>query len=146
MIKGHEPLFLTILAAALLVVALFTVQPYSADWPGRAYAKPAQRYIRAAIRQDSTGLARLSASPTVVVWALDAARTHADSLALWAGHTWALTGKRSGDTTEVFLFPRGDVCLEAPILFRFVGSGNDARVLSASSACLDAGSLGTHLQ
>jgi hypothetical protein len=146
MIKGHEPLFLTILAAALLVVALFTVQPYSADWPGRAYARPAQRYIRAAIRQDSIGLARLAASGTAVAWALDAARTHADSLALWAGRTWALTGKRSGDTTEVFLFPHGDVCLKAPILFRFVGSGNDARVLSASSACLDPGPSGTHLQ
>ena len=146
MIKGNEPLFLTILAVALLVAALFTVQPYSADWPGRAYAKPAQRYIRAALRQDSMGLARLSASQTAVVWALDAARTHAGSLALWAGRTRAWTGKRSGDTTEVFLFPHGDVCLEAPILFRFVGSGNDARVLSARSACLDPGSLGTHLQ
>ena len=143
MIKGNEPLFLTILAAALLVAALFTVQPYSADWP---YAKPAQRYIRAALRQDSTGLARLSASQTAVAWALDAARTHADSLALWASRTQVRTGKRSGDTTEVFLFPHGDVCLEAPILFRFVGSGNDARVLSASSACLDPGWLGTHLQ
>lgn len=139
MIKGKEPLFLTILAAALLIAALFTLQPYSADWPGRAYAKPAQRYIRAAMRQDSLELVRLSASQTAVVWALDAARRHADSLGLWAGRTRAWTGKRSGDTTEVFLFPHGDACLQAPILFRFVGTGDDARVLSASSSCLDPG-------
>lgn len=137
MIKGKEPLFLTILAAGLFATVLFTFQPYSGHWPGRAYAKPAQRYIRAAMRQDSVRLARLSASETPVVWALEAARAHADSLALWAGHTRAWTGTRSGDTTEVFLFPQGEVCSEAPIVFRFVGSGSDARVLSARSTCLD---------
>ncbi len=137
MIKGKEPLLLTILAAGLFVAVLYTLQPYSGNWPGRAYARPAQRYIRAAMRQDSVRLARLSASQTPVVWALDAARTHADSLALWSGHTRAWTGKRLGDTTEVFLFPRGEVCSEAPIVFRFVGSGSDARVLSATSKCLD---------
>lgn len=137
MIKGKEPLFLTILAAGLFVAALFALQPYSADWPGRAYAKPAQRYIRAALRQDSVRLARLSASDTPVVWALDVARTHPESLALWAGRTRAWTGVRSGDTTEVLLYPRGEVCSKAPIVFRFVGSGSDARVLSASSSCLD---------
>ena len=77
--------------------------PYSADWAGRAYIKPAQRYIRAALRTGFT--------------------------------EW--TGVRSGDTTEVFLYPPGEVCSEAPIVFRFVGSGSDARVLSASSSCLD---------
>lgn len=137
MIKGKEPLFLTILAAGLFIAALFALQPYSADWPGRAYAKPAQRYIRAALRQDSVRLARLSASDTPVVWALDVARTHPESLALWAGRTRAWTGVRSGDTTEVLLYPQGEVCSKAPIVFRFVGSGSDARVLSASSSCLD---------
>jgi hypothetical protein len=137
MVNGKTPIFLTILAAGLFVAALFTLQPYSADWPGRAYIKPAQRYIRVALRQDSVRLARLSASDIPVVWALGAARTHPASLALWAGHTRAWTGVRSGDTTEVFLYPPGEVCSEAPIVFRFVGSGSDARVLSASSPCLD---------
>jgi hypothetical protein len=137
MVDGKQPLFLTIIAAALFAAALFTLQPYSADWPGTAYIRPAQRYIRAALQQDSVRLARLSASETPVVWALVAARTHPDSLALWAGYTRALTGARWADTTEVFLYPTGEVCSEAPIVFRFVGSGSNAKVASASSSCLD---------
>jgi hypothetical protein len=141
MANDKKPLLLTILAAGLLVAGLATIQPYSADSSGRAYIKPAQRYIRAALRQDSVRLARLSASDMPVVWALDAARTHPESLALWAGHTRAWTGPRWGDTTEVFLYPPGELCSEAPIVFRFVGSGSDARVLSASSSCLDPSAL-----
>ena len=137
MFSGKEPLLLTILAAGLFVTALVTLQPYSADWPGRAFNKPAQQYIRAALRQDSLKLRRLSASDTPVAWALGTARTHRHSLLLWAGRTSAWTGVRSGDTTEVFLYPSGDLCSEAPIVFRFVGSGNDAKVLSARFPCLD---------
>lgn len=137
MVKGKEPLFLTILAAGLCAAALFTFQPYSADWPGRAYAKPARAYIRAALRRDSVSLARLSASSIPVVWALGAARMHSESLALWAGRTSTWTGARSGDTTEVLLYPPGEVCSRAPIVFRFLGSGSTARVLSASSSCID---------
>jgi hypothetical protein len=136
-VNGRMPLWLTLLAAGLFVAALLIVQPYTADWPGQAYAKPAKQYIRAALRQDSAQLARLSASSVPVVWALDAARMRRKSLALWKGRTEARTGVRWADTTEVFLFPSGDGCDDAPILFRFVGSGSDARVLSASSTCLD---------
>jgi hypothetical protein len=137
MVDGKKPVFLTILAAVLFVAALLILQPYSGDWPGRAYARPAKRYIHAALRQDSMKLSRLSASAVPVVWALDAARTHPESLALWRGRTRAWTGVTSGDTTEVFLYPQGEVCSKAPIVFRFVGSGRDAKVLSASSPCLD---------
>ena len=137
MVDGKAPLFLTILAAVLFVAALLTLQPYSSDWPGREYIKPAQGYVRAALRQDSVSLARLSASDAPVVWALDAARMNREALALWAGRTRALTGVRSGDTTAVFLYPQGDGCSKAPIVFQFLGSGSDARVLSASSSCLD---------
>jgi hypothetical protein len=136
-VNGKTPLLLTVLAAGLFVATLLIVQPYSADWPGRAYAKPAQRYIQAALRQDSLRLAQLSASDIPVVWALHAARMHRESLALWTGRTQAWTGARSGDTTQVFLYPAGEACSEAPILFRFVGSGSKARVLSASSPCLN---------
>jgi hypothetical protein len=139
MVDGKQPLFLTIIAAALFATALITLQPYSADWPGTAYVKPARHYIRAALRQDSVRLARLSASETPVLWALDAARRDPVSLALWAGHTRAWTGARSGDTTEVFLYPRGEMCSEAPIVFRFVGSGSNARVVSANSSCFGPG-------
>jgi hypothetical protein len=137
MVNGRTPLYLTILLAGLFAIGLLTFQPYSADWPGRGYTKPARRYIRAALQHDSVRLARLSASDAPVAWALHAARTHADSLALWAGRIEAWAGARSGDTTEVFVYPARDGCDNAPILFRFVGSGSDARVLSASSPCLD---------
>jgi hypothetical protein len=136
MVNGNKPLLLTILAAVLFVTTILIVQPYSADWPGTAYRKPAQRYIQAALRQDSTRLAQLSATDRPVVWALETARMHRESLALWTGRTQAWTGPRSGDTTEVFLYPAGEACSEAPIRFRFVGSGSNAKVLSVSSPCL----------
>lgn len=135
--QGKEPLVLTMLATGLLVAAMFIFQPYSADSTGRAYVKPARAYIHAALRRDSLSLARLSASSIPVEWALGASRTHSESLALWAGRTSAWTGWRSGDTTEVFLYPPGEVCSKAPIVFRFLGSGSDVRVVSASSPCLD---------
>ena len=137
MVNGKKPLYLTLLAAALCVAALLALQPYSADWPGRAYAKPARRYVRAALRQDSVDLARRSASVAPVVWALTAARTHPDSLALWARYTRAWTGERRGDTTDVFLYSSSEACGRKPIVLRFVGSGDKAKVVRASSTCLD---------
>lgn len=135
--NGKTPLYLTLLAAAFLGAALLLSQPYSADWPGRAFAKPAERYVRAALRQDSLALTRLSASAEPVTWALAAGRARPESLRLWAHGARAWTGERAGDTAEVFLYPYGEVCGEAPIVLRFVGAGSDARVLRASSACLD---------
>ena len=106
------PLYLTAVVLGLLGAALVVLQPYTADWPGTEYAKPARQYIRAALRQDSAALARLSASATAVSWGLDAGRAHGDLLGLWRG--------------------RG----EAPIVLRFVGSGGgNARVWQAGSTC-----------
>ena len=139
MVNGKAPLYLTVIAAALLGAAILLIQPYSADFPGTAYAKPAHRYLQAAIRQDSASLSRLSASAAPVAWALEAARVHPDSLAAWAGRTQAWTGVRRGDTTDVLVFPAGDPCSEVPIVLRFVGVGDDARVVKASSACFDPG-------
>jgi hypothetical protein len=135
--KGNEPFFLTILTAGVLTATLFIFQPYSADSTGRAYARPARAYIKAALSQDSMMLTRLSVSNIAVEWALRASRTRSESLALWAGRTSAWTGWRWGDTTEVLLYPPGETCSNAPIVFRFLGSGSDARVVSASSSCLD---------
>jgi hypothetical protein len=137
MMDGNKPLLLTILAAALFIAVLLTSQPYSADSSGGGYAKPARGYIRAALQQDSLRLARLSASASPVAWALRVARMHRESLVLWEGRAEARTGARSGDTTEVFLYPFSEACSEAPIQFRFVGSARQARVVSASSRCLD---------
>ncbi len=137
MVNGKAPLYATLLAAALLAAVVLGFQPYSADWPGTAYTKPAQRYIRAAMQQDSADLLRLSTSVSPVLWALQAARAHPDTLALWGRRVGVWTGERQGDTTEVFVHPAGEVCSEAPVVFRFVGSGREAKVLRASSACLD---------
>jgi hypothetical protein len=133
--NGKAPLYLMLLAAGILAAVLITVQPYSADWPGTDYAKPARRYISAAIRQDSMQLLTMSASVSPVLWALGTARAHPDTLALWGRLVTAWTGERRGDTTEVFVFPSAEVCGDAPIVLRFVGSGNQARVLRASSEC-----------
>jgi len=139
MVNGKAPLYLTVLAAVLLIAATLLFQPYTADFPGTAYARPARHYLQAAISQDSVSLSRLSASAAPVAWALEAARIHPDSLAAWAGPTKAWTGARLGDTTDVLIFPAGEPCSQAPIVLRFVGAGDDARVLEASSACFDPG-------
>jgi hypothetical protein len=137
LVNGKAPLHLTLLAMALLLAGLLLLQPYTADWPGTSYAAPARSYVRAAIRQDSNQLARMSATPAPVLWALAAARAHPDTLGAWAGRVRAFTGEQRGDTVEVFLYPPGEVCEDAPIAFRFVGSGSAARVVRASSSCLD---------
>jgi hypothetical protein len=135
MVNGRMPLYLTALALGLLGAALIVFQPYSADWPGTAYAGPARRYIRAALRRDSAELTRLSVPGTAVTWALNASRAHRGSLELWAGRIQAYTGELRGDTAEVFVYPPADACGEDPIVFRFVGVGSSARVLTASSTC-----------
>lgn len=135
--NGKMPLLLTLAVAAAFFAILLIVQPYSAEGSGGAYAQPAKRYIRAALRQDSVKLAAMSTTSVPVVWALDAARMHRESLVLWTGRTEALTGPRSGDTTEVFLYPSTDACSGAPIRFRFVEARGNPQVLSASSSCLD---------
>lgn len=137
MINGKTPLYLTLGAAVLLGFVLLTFQPYSSDWPGSGYTDPARHYIRAALREDSVGLLRLSTSVTPVLWALEASRSHPDTLALWRRRVRAFVGERRGDTAEVFLYPPGDACDEAPIVFRFIGSGSAARVAGASSACFE---------
>jgi hypothetical protein len=129
--------YLTFVFALVGLVVLLTLQPYSADWPGRAYKKPAQRYVLAALHGDSVALARLSAGMAPVVWALNTARERPWFLALWAQRTQAWTGERRGDTVVVYLYPSSKTCGETPIVFRFVGTGRGARVLSAGSACLD---------
>ena len=135
MTDAKTRVLLTLLLIAVLVAAMFIFQPYSADWPSRAYTQPARSYIRAALRQDSVALRRQSASLSPVLWALNAARAHRDTLVLWARRIQAWTGERRGDTTEVFVYPSGDRCGEAPIVLRFVGSGKRAKVARATSAC-----------
>jgi hypothetical protein len=137
MVNGKTPLYLTLVVLALFGAAMFLFQPYSADWPGTAYTEPARHYIRAALKEDSTRLAGLSASSEPVAWALEAARTHRHYLTLWERRIEVFTGERRGDTAEVFVYPQGRQCDEAPIVFRFVGTGTHARVLQASSDCLD---------
>jgi hypothetical protein len=137
MVNGKAPLYLTLVGAVLLGAAILLIQPYSADFPGTAWAKPARRYLHAAISQDSVSLSRLSASAAPVAWALEAARTHPDSLAAWSGRPEAWTGVHRGDTTYVLVFPAGEPCSNAPIVLQFVGAGDDARVSKVSSACFD---------
>jgi hypothetical protein len=135
MVNGRTPFYLTGLALGLLGAVLILFQPYSAEWPGRGYAKPARQFLHAALRQDSADLVRRSASSSAVRWGLDAGRAHAESLRLWKGRIEAWTGERRGETTEVFVYPPGPECAETPIALEFIGSGEDARVVRASAPC-----------
>jgi hypothetical protein len=133
----RAPLYLWLVAGALLATAVLTLQPYSAESVGRGFGRPAERYVRAALAQDSGALVRLSATDSPVIWALEAARRSPAALATWAHHSQAWIGERHGDTTQVFLYSAAEVCGDAPIQFRFIDARNGAKVVGASSACLD---------
>jgi hypothetical protein len=135
--NGRTPLYLTLLGAGLLVAALMVLQPYSVTSHWGVYSRPAQRFLQAALRGDSLALAQQSGSVEPVVWALAAARRHPDSLAPWAKDAEAWTGGRWGDTAEVVLQTSAEVCRDHPIWIRFVGSGENARVLRVSSTCFE---------
>jgi hypothetical protein len=137
MTDDKAPLYLSLVAVALLGTALLTLQPYTAEPFGGGFGKPAERYVRAALAQDSVELVRLSVSDSPVIWALGAARRSPRSLAAWAHHTEAWTGERRGDTTQVFLYSAVAVCGDAPIQFRFVDERSGAKVVGASLNCLD---------
>jgi hypothetical protein len=135
--NGKAPLYLTLVAGILLVAAITFLQPYSVTSRWSVYTRPAQRFLQAALREDSAALVRQSASVSAVTWALHAARRHPDSLAVWAREAEAWSGARWGDTAEVVLQTESDVCSKRPIWIRFAGSGEDAVVLQASSACFE---------
>jgi hypothetical protein len=135
MINGKMPLYLTALGLAGLAVGALVWQPYSADFPGTQYSKPIRRYIHAAVRQDSTGLARVSGSSSAVSWGLMAGRDHGGRLARWEHGMQAWVGKQRGDTAQVFVFSDGTVCENFPIVLQLVGNDGEARVVRASSSC-----------
>jgi hypothetical protein len=135
--NGRTPFYLTLLAAAAAIAALYLVQPYSVGGGWRVYTRPAQRYLRAALHQDSLALVRQSASAGPVLWGLHAARAHPEALQMWARYGNAWTGWRRGDTALVLLQTASDVCGDEPIVLRFIGAGGSARVLQARSACFE---------
>jgi hypothetical protein len=136
-VNGKAPLYLTVAAITLFMAAVTMLQPYSVTPRWNVYTRPAQRFLQAALNRDSVALASQSASASVVSWALHAARRYPDSLAVWAREAEAWSGAKWGDTAEVVLQTRSDVCRKRPIWIRFAGSGKDAVVLQASSNCFE---------
>jgi hypothetical protein len=142
MVKDARPIYGTLVFLGALCAALLAFQPYSADWPGTRYTEPARRYLRAAMRQDSAALTRLSASEAPVHWALATARRRPEILTLWNGRIEAFAGEHRGDTTEVFVYPyypypSRHPCEAEPIMLRFVSSPAAVKVVAAGSECLD---------
>src|SRR5215207_2031690 len=131
--NGKTPVYLILIAGAVLVAAVLWLQPYTSDFPGTDYAAPARQYLRAAIRRDSGGLEGMAATPAAVDWALQVGRTHPDSLAGWSGQTETFVTARRADTAEVLVFPVAGPCSEVPVVLRFTGSGSRARVVEAHS-------------
>jgi hypothetical protein len=136
MVNGKTPLYLTVLAALLAGAAVLLIQPYSADFPDNEYARPARRYLRAALQQDSSELQHLSGSRAAVEWGLQAGRIHGDTLSAWATRTTTYVIERRGDTAEVVVYSDRDPCGGAPIVLKLLGRGARARVIEAGSKCL----------
>ncbi len=135
MINSSMPVYLTVLGLAALGFGTLVWQPYSADFPGTEYSKPIRGYIHAAARQDSAGLARLSASTAAVSWGLTAGLAHHGSLAHWERWMQASAGKQQGDTAQVFVFSDEKMCQNESIELQLVGRDGGARVVRASSSC-----------
>jgi hypothetical protein len=135
MVNGKMPLYLTLLIGVLGAVALWILQPYTVRSPWEVYTRPAQRFLEAALKRDSAALSRQSGSIAPVVWALKAARARPESLMAVARDAEAWTGQRRGDTADVLL--SAEVCSRHPIWLRFVGSGDQLKVLGATSTCFE---------
>jgi hypothetical protein len=61
---------LTIGILALAIGAVLAIQPYSVRSPWSIYDAPGQRFLSAALRQDSVELQRLSLSSGPLTWAV----------------------------------------------------------------------------
>jgi hypothetical protein len=94
-------------------------------------------YLSAAVREDSLALARQSSSAAPVAWALHAARTHPQALAVWARYARPDWGLERGDTAIVVLETYTEVCSHDPIVLWLVGRDRQWRVVQASSACFE---------
>jgi hypothetical protein len=138
MANGRTPYLLTLVVLAVIVVTVLLVQPYSVRSRWQPYVQPARQYLQAALRRDSAALTRQSVSAAPVAWALHAARTAPETLAVWAAVLRPATGRQWGDTTDVVFETSTEVCEFRPILMRFVGADRTPRVLMASSRCFGA--------
>jgi len=96
--NGKMPAILTVAVFAVLAAAVFWIQPYSADFPGRDFTRPARRFVTAALRQDSTTLVQLSGAPEPVAWALTVARRQPGRLS--AGPVTPKSGSAPGRRTQ----------------------------------------------
>jgi hypothetical protein len=134
----RTPYILTLAVVAVTALAVLLVQPYSVPSPWQSYVQPARQYLQAALRGDSAALARQSVSGAPVAWALHAARTAPETLAIWAAVLRPATGRHWGDTTDVVFETSTEACEFRPILMRFVRTDGAARVLTATSRCFRA--------
>jgi len=133
--NGRPPLVLMLGLVAAIGVELLVVQPYSVPSPWQPYVAPARRYLHAALARDSAALDRESVSAAPVAWALHAARTAPETLAVWAAHLRPSGGRRWGDTTDVLFETSTEVCEFRPIVMRFVGRDGIPHVLMVTSSC-----------
>jgi hypothetical protein len=88
---------------ALLLAASWAFQLYSVPNPWAPYALAVREYLDAGLRQDSTALAKRSATTQPVSWVHDAIRRQPGTVAAWAQQLKAITGFRGGDTVTVSL-------------------------------------------
>jgi len=135
MTNSRPAAVLTLGLVAAIGVELLVMQPYSAPSPSQPYVAPARRYLQAALARDSTALDQQSASAAPVAWALQAARSAPETLAVWAAGLRPSGGRRWADTTDVMFETATEVCEFRPILMRFVRRHGTPRVLMARSSC-----------
>jgi hypothetical protein len=125
---------LTIALLALVLAAVFVIQPYSVRSPWSVYEALGRRFLSAAQSRDSAELTRLSVSSDAVGWAIRTERDHPHALSVWARFARAGAGVTQSDTSRVLFNTATEVC---PLLITFVGPEAQARVLAAKSRCYE---------
>ena len=103
---------------------------YTGPWA--PFVQPTRQLLSAALAHDSTRLARLSVSPSLVHFLLEAAGQHPEQFASFS-ELRAIGGQRVGDTTQVTFAHQW--CSDNLLILTFRGSASQARVQDINLPC-----------
>ncbi|HXY19362.1 MAG TPA: hypothetical protein VEH83_05145 [Gemmatimonadales bacterium] len=125
-----------LVVAAVCLIAWAMMRVYTVGPSYAPYVAPAHAFLRATLARDSAALARQSAGPAAVQWALEAGRRDTVALRDLERDLYLGSGTRKGDSTVVwFSAPARGECVGWSLTLTFVGRGDSARIARASARC-----------